>query len=141
MSAQYSKGKVDVTETEMGPKDARYKTISNVEKFKTRLTKFPWRWIMLIGVIAIVVVVPIVVTVHRKRERIGIRNLYLLFLALQQMHVTTIASQFTVTAARRMNNFLQFTFRTSTNKLNLLSTICKLLVLVHVGAQLFKAYP
>ena len=127
MSAHYSKGKVDVIETEIGPKDARYKTISNVEKFKTRLTKFPRKWIMLIGVIAIVVavvVVTIVVTVHRKGERIGIRNLYLLFLALQQMHVTTIASQFNVTAARRMNNFIQFTFRTRTYRLNLLSTTC-----------------
>ena len=79
MSAQYSKGKVDVTETEIGPKDARYKTTSNVEKFKTRLTESPWRWIMLICVIAIVVailVVPIVVTVHGNGDLTGIRFLY-----------------------------------------------------------------
>ena len=79
MSAQYSKGKVDVIETETGPKDARYKTTSNVEKFKTRLTESPWRCIMLICVIAIVVaivVVPIVVTVHSKGDLTGIRFLY-----------------------------------------------------------------
>ena len=79
MSAQYSKGKVDVIETEVGPKDIRYKTTSNMEKFKTRLTKSSWRWTMLICVIAIVlaiVVVPIVVTIHRNGDRTGIRFLY-----------------------------------------------------------------
>ena len=79
MSAQYSKGKVDVNETEIGPKNARYKTTSNVEKFKTRLTQSPWRGIMLICVIAIVIailVVPIVVTVHRNGDHTGIRFLY-----------------------------------------------------------------
>ena len=79
MPAQYIKGKVDVIETKTGPKDARYKTTSNVQKFKTRLTEFPWRWIMLICFIAIVVailVVPIVVTVHSNGDREGIRFLY-----------------------------------------------------------------
>ena len=79
MSAQYNKGKVDVIETETGPKDARYKTTSNMEKFKRRLTESPWRWIMLIGIIAIVVaivVVPIVVTIHRNGSRTGIQFRY-----------------------------------------------------------------
>ena len=79
MSAQYSKGKVEVIETEIGPKDPRYKTTSNMEKFKTRLTESPWRWIMLICVITIVVaivVVPIVVTIHRNGDRKGRRFLY-----------------------------------------------------------------
>ena len=81
MSAQYSKGKVDVIETKTGPKYARYKTTSNVEKFKTRLTESSWRWTMLICVIAIVVailVVPIVVTVtvYSNGDLTGIRFLY-----------------------------------------------------------------
>ena len=81
MSAQYSKGKVDVIETKTGPKNARYKTTSNVEKFKTRLTESSWRWTMFICVIAIVVailVVPIVVTVtvYSNGDLTGIRFLY-----------------------------------------------------------------
>ena len=79
MSAQYSKGKVDVIETEIGSKNARYKTTSNVEKFKTRLTESPWRCIMLICVIAIVVAIVVVsigVTIHRNGDRTGIRFLY-----------------------------------------------------------------
>ena len=74
MSAEYSKGKAVNIWTAPGPNGAKYEKMSNLEKLKTRLTKSPWRWIMLIGVIVIViaaVVLPIVVTVQRNGERAG----------------------------------------------------------------------
>ena len=75
MAAEYSKGKAAIIGIKVGPKDAKDKNMSNLEKLKTRLTQSPWRWIMtIVGLIVIViavVVVPIVVTIHSKGERTG----------------------------------------------------------------------
>ena len=74
MSAEYSKGKAVNIGTAPGPNGAKYEKMSNLEKLKTRLTKSPWRWIMLIGVIVIVIAamaVPIVVTVQRNGDKTG----------------------------------------------------------------------
>ena len=74
MSVEYSKDKAGIHGVQIGRKNAKYEKSSHFERWKTELTKSPWRWVTLICVIVIViavVVTPIVVTVHRNGGRIG----------------------------------------------------------------------
>ena len=77
MSVEYSKGNTEVLGVELGPKDDKYEKSSHFERWKTGLTKSPWRWVTLICVIVIVIAViliPICVTVYKTKERRGTVN-------------------------------------------------------------------
>ena len=74
MPVEYSKGKAEVLGVEIEPNDVKNEKVSHFERWKTELTKSPWRWVTLICVIVIVIAViliPVAVMVHSKGGRIG----------------------------------------------------------------------